>query len=433
MRRTISSRSRSAASTAPQVLDAIRARVRGTRGRAARGATRRPEPPQRELRAARARAPVRARFASSSPIRASRSPTPTRRYLDLLAFVLGNGESSRLVRAVKERDALVDRIDAWSYTPLDPGTTAIDFDADTRARRGRARGDASPRSSGCARSPCRADELEKARTNFLASEHFERESVSGLARSSAASSCSGGGLDAEARYLEAIAQATPDDLLRVARAWLATRGAHRRRAAARVADVGAVDAAAIGARSTRGVERARARDVARRGPLARARARRAMRCGRRRAARAAAPQRARGRGARRAARRAARRGRERRRAHRVPRLDVAARHREPLGGRRSRARSRAAPPTSTCFAGRSSFGLTLEAPSAALEPALDLFAEVLRRARLRPRRARARARGDARRDRAPRGPARAARVPAVRRAALPRASRTACRRSAAPR
>src|SRR6267378_2889419 len=83
----------------------------------------RAEPPQRELRAAILSRPFeRASVELAYPGVALSHPDAP--HLDLVAFLLGNCESSRLVRAVKERDGLVDRIDAWSYTPLDPGTTA---------------------------------------------------------------------------------------------------------------------------------------------------------------------------------------------------------------------------------------------------------------------------------------------------------------------
>jgi zinc protease len=142
---------------------------------------------------------------------------PDAPYLDLVAFLLGNCESSRLVREVKERAGLVERIDAWSYTPLDPGATAIDLDTDdARAL------DAIVETVACVErlrvERVSDDELEKARQNFLASEHFERESVSGMASKLGSFHMMGGGLDAEARYLDAVRNATSDDLLRVAHA-----------------------------------------------------------------------------------------------------------------------------------------------------------------------------------------------------------------------
>ena len=45
--------------------------------------------------------------------------------LDILAAIVGQGRSSRLVREVKENQKLVFDIDGWSYTPKDPGLFGI--------------------------------------------------------------------------------------------------------------------------------------------------------------------------------------------------------------------------------------------------------------------------------------------------------------------
>src|ERR1019366_6626321 len=41
--------------------------------------------------------------------------------LDVLAVLLGNGRSSRLYQAVRERKGLVNSVDAWTYSPGNPG------------------------------------------------------------------------------------------------------------------------------------------------------------------------------------------------------------------------------------------------------------------------------------------------------------------------
>jgi zinc protease len=144
-------------------------------------------------------------------------------HLDLLAFILGEGDSSRLVRRVKEQEELVDRIDAYSYTPLDPGLFGITADLDPD-RVGEAL-ESCVREIERLREERVADqELEKARANFLASEHFERESVSGLARKLGSFHALTGDYRDETRYLEAIRTATADDLLRVAHTHLDTAG-----------------------------------------------------------------------------------------------------------------------------------------------------------------------------------------------------------------
>lgn len=179
------------------------------------------EPPQDAPRAVLLRRPFeRACFEIAWPAVALAHPdTP---YLDLLAFVLGEGESSRLVRRVKESEGLVDRVDASCYTPLDRGLFGVSADLDPEqvadAVAAIAREVEAIR---CA--PVSADELEKARANFLASEHFERESVAGRARKLGTFEAIAGSFRGDAAYLEAVRRATPADLLRVAGAHLDPR------------------------------------------------------------------------------------------------------------------------------------------------------------------------------------------------------------------
>ncbi|HKA15265.1 MAG TPA: insulinase family protein, partial [Myxococcota bacterium] len=354
------------------VIDAIRRTFADRVPSGARRA-RRPEPPQHALRSAVLCRPFeRATVEIAYPGVALSHPDAP--YLDLVTFLLGNCESSRLVRAVKECDGLVDRIDAWSYTPLDPGTTAIDFDTDT-PRVAEALAATVSEVERLRAHPVSADELEKARINFLTSEHFERESVSGLAAKLGSFLVSGGGLAAEARYLEAVRTATPADLLRAALAWW-------RPEALTVgvllpeSDRGALDDAAIRSAVARGVERSAHSASA---PIARSREPDLVSY--------ALPGGA--------------------ALHVVPRpsVPVVAARAALRGGLLAEDRStsgltaflaamwmrgtqshsaadfaRAVESRAAdvdVFAGRSSFGVTLEAPSAALEPALDLFTEVL--------------------------------------------------------
>jgi len=173
--------------------------------------------------------------------------------LDLLAFVLGNGDSSRLVRRVKERSALVDRIDASCYTPLDPGLFSVSIETDTG--RAEAAIEAAVREVERLRAePVSEEELEKARANFLAMEDFERESVTGLAQKLGGFHHLAGSYQAETPYLEGVHSATPDDLLRVAREHL---GTEQLTVAAVVPEeeAGALDEESILAAVSRGAER----------------------------------------------------------------------------------------------------------------------------------------------------------------------------------
>lgn len=140
-------------------------------------------------------------------------------HLDLLAYVLGECESSRLVRKIREGEALVDRIDASAYTPLDRGLFSIGFETDASRLL-----DATRRIveevDRLRREPIAEAELERARVNFLASEHFERESVSGVASKLGSFEAIGRGWQSEAEVLDALRSTTPDDLLRVAQRYL---------------------------------------------------------------------------------------------------------------------------------------------------------------------------------------------------------------------
>lgn len=185
-------------------------------GRTAR--TRPDEPLQEAMRVAVLRKPFEGhRVDLSWPASNFRSRDST--HLDLLAYVLGECESSRLIRLVREREALVDRIDASAYTPLDRGLFSIGFETDDKRLL-----DATRRiieeTERLRHERVSEAELERARVNFLASDQFDRESVSGVASKLGSFESMGGGWQREAEALETLRTTTPDDLLRVAQRYL---------------------------------------------------------------------------------------------------------------------------------------------------------------------------------------------------------------------
>ncbi|MBY0401597.1 insulinase family protein, partial [Myxococcota bacterium] len=141
-------------------------------------------------------------------------------HLDLLAYVLGECESSRLVQCIREEEGLVDRVDAGAFTPLDRGLFTIGFETDG-ARLLEATARIVEETERLRREPVSADELHRARVNFLASEQFERESVSGVAAKLGSFQSMAGSFESEAVALETLRGATPTDLLDVARRYLA--------------------------------------------------------------------------------------------------------------------------------------------------------------------------------------------------------------------
>jgi zinc protease len=180
--------------------------------------TRPDEPAPSELRVAVLRKPFEGhRVDLSWP--ASRFRDRDATHLDLLAYVLGECESSRLVRRIREREGLVDRIDAGAYTPLDRGLFSIGFETDSKRLLDATRRIVEEVDRLRHESVSEA-ELERARVNFLASEQFDRESVSSVASKLGSFEAIGGGWQREAEALETLRSATPDDLLRVAKRYL---------------------------------------------------------------------------------------------------------------------------------------------------------------------------------------------------------------------
>ena len=177
------------------------------------------EPRQKEMRSVVVKRPFeRMKLDLTWPSAAFRDADAT--YLDLLAFLFGEAESSRLVRRVREEEELADRIDCSSYTPFDPGVFSINVDVEDvkafDAIRACSREVERLRSE-----PVGRDELERARANFLASEHFERETVSGLASKLGNFHLLGGDWRSEERYFDTLAKTTVEDLHRVAKKHLA--------------------------------------------------------------------------------------------------------------------------------------------------------------------------------------------------------------------
>ena len=176
------------------------------------------EPAQEDLRVSVLRRPFEGhRVDLSWP--AARFADRDATLLDLLAYVLGECESSRLIRGIREQAGLVDRIDAGAYTPLDRGVFSIGYQTDA-ARLLEATRRIVEETDRLRHEPVSRAELERARINFLASEQFDRESVSGLASKLGSFEAMGGGWEREADVIRILETATPGDLQRVAREYL---------------------------------------------------------------------------------------------------------------------------------------------------------------------------------------------------------------------
>lgn len=139
--------------------------------------------------------------------------------LDLLAHILGGGESSRLELQVKEHKRLVQSIYGCAYTPRSQGIFLIGGTATTnkmektliaiRAEVDRLRAE-----------PANAAELASAKLNIISTAIYERETVAGLGGKHAFLLATAGDHTFEDRYFEAIQRTTAEDIHAVALRYL---------------------------------------------------------------------------------------------------------------------------------------------------------------------------------------------------------------------
>jgi zinc protease len=141
--------------------------------------------------------------------------------LDVLAVLLGSGRSSRLYREVREAKGLVSSVDAWTYSPGNPGlfgmsatAEADKFDAAREAMLTEVEKMKEKHVSGA--------ELEKAVKQFMSATLSSRKTMQGQAQDLGGSWLAANDLNFSERYLAAIKHVTADDLQRVARQHLTT-------------------------------------------------------------------------------------------------------------------------------------------------------------------------------------------------------------------
>ena len=139
--------------------------------------------------------------------------------LDVLAVILGSGRSSRLYQELREKQGIVNSIDAWTYSPGSAGllgmSLLVEADKFTVAR------DAAlaeiERVKEKSVSP---EEVAKAVKQFVSATLATRKTMQGQAQDLGGSWLSAGDLNFSERYLAAVKRVTPADLQRVAREYL---------------------------------------------------------------------------------------------------------------------------------------------------------------------------------------------------------------------
>jgi len=141
--------------------------------------------------------------------------------LDLLAFILGRGESSRLAQRVKVAAGLAHSISASTFTPREPGLFLVEAQLEADKTMG-ALGAILKEIYRLREEPVDPIELSRAHVNFLRAFVQNRETVQGQANQIGRFQSLYGNPDYEEIYLENLRRLGPEDLKRIARAFFKT-------------------------------------------------------------------------------------------------------------------------------------------------------------------------------------------------------------------
>jgi zinc protease len=139
--------------------------------------------------------------------------------LDVLAVLLGHGRSSRLYQEVREKKGVAHHVDAWTYSPGNPGLLGISAVVDAEEfipTRDAVLAEVEKIKS----APASSDELSKAMKQFVSGMLSTRKTMDGQAGDLGSSWLTANDLTFSERYLASVKRVTPADVQRVARQYL---------------------------------------------------------------------------------------------------------------------------------------------------------------------------------------------------------------------
>lgn len=134
--------------------------------------------------------------------------------LDLLASILGHGRSSRLYRRLREEEGLVHSVDAWTYSPAEPGLFGVDAVLDVERREEVVRR-VEEELELVRREGVRPEELEKVRRMALSSQFGALTTAQGRASDVASNWLLARNVNLSRHYLEQLQAVTPEDVCAV--------------------------------------------------------------------------------------------------------------------------------------------------------------------------------------------------------------------------
>src|SRR3990167_8448044 len=139
--------------------------------------------------------------------------------MDVLAMIIGKGESSRLYDKLFRGGQLVYSVSAENYTPLDKGLFEIRFDLEEK-NLGQAVREIKKIISEVKAKEISPSELKKAKRQVLSEYIFDNQKAADIAGNMAINEAFVGVYDFHSKYIQAVNEVTAPDVRRVARQYL---------------------------------------------------------------------------------------------------------------------------------------------------------------------------------------------------------------------
>ncbi|MFA5389003.1 MAG: pitrilysin family protein [Candidatus Omnitrophota bacterium] len=176
------------------------------------------EPPQRGQRSAEEKADIDGAYMNIS-FHSTDIFSPDLYAMDILSFILGQGESSVLNENLRIKDGLVLSVTAYNYTPRDPGIFVISSVLKEENTAGTLKA-VTGIIEGLKQNGVSEKDLLKAKNNFIADYIYQKETIESQANDIAQSQLMTGGPDFFKQYIENIKLVGVDDIKRAASEYL---------------------------------------------------------------------------------------------------------------------------------------------------------------------------------------------------------------------
>lgn len=136
--------------------------------------------------------------------------------LDVMAFILGQGDSSQLMQKLRMEKPLTNSVGSWTFAPQDEGILAVSMGLDKENLSEAFSALNSSLKSFLSKAPS-TEEMQKALTNFASDQVYSVETVDGIARKAGSLEFFLGDYNYFPKYMKQINQLKPEDILKVAR------------------------------------------------------------------------------------------------------------------------------------------------------------------------------------------------------------------------